>query len=56
VTDDSDSNCLLRIGELVKDSICANPKRVQATQLASERVSGMRFALEQPQSILDCVD
>ncbi len=52
----SNSNRLLRIGELVKDSICANPQRVQATQLASKRVSGMRFALEQPQRILDCVD
>jgi len=56
MADSSDTNCLLSIGQLVKDSVSANTQRVQPTQLAAECVSGSRFALEQSQRILDRVD
>ena len=56
MTDGGNPNRLLGIGELVEDSIRADPKRVQTAQLASERVPGLRFSLEDAQRILDRVD
>lgn len=56
MADRGDADSLLTLGQLVEDSIGADPQGAQASQSASERVSGIRFALEQAESVLDRVD
>lgn len=54
--DGGNANRLPVVGQLVEDSVGANPQRVQAAKLAAERVTGLRLALQQAQRILDSVD
>jgi hypothetical protein len=56
VSDGGNSNRLSRIRELVEDSISADPQRIEPPQFASERMAGLRLALQQSQSILDRID
>lgn len=55
MADGSDANRLSAIGQLIEDSIGADPQRVQAAELSTERGTGERFALEQTERILDRV-
>jgi hypothetical protein len=52
----SHTNRLLRISQLIENSIGADAQRVQPAQLAPKRMARMRFALQQAQCVLDRVD
>lgn len=56
MTNGGDTDGLLAIGQLVEDPIGADTQRVQTAQFASERVTGLRFALQQPQRVLDRIN
>jgi hypothetical protein len=56
VADNGHADGLLPVGQLIEDPISAYPQGIQPAQLASERVSGLRFALQRPQCVLDRVD
>ena len=56
VADSNHANGLLPVGQLIEDPIGAYTQGVQPAQLASERVSGSRFALQQSERVLDRVD
>lgn len=56
MADRGDANRLLGIGQLVEDSVRADPQRVQTAQFASERMAGLWLALQQTQCVLDRVD
>lgn len=51
-----DSNGFAALRQLVEDPIGANPKRVQAVELAAKGVTGEWVALEQAKRVLDRVD
>lgn len=54
--DCGNANHLLAIGQLVEDPKGTDAQRVEAAQLAAQRVAGSRFALQQSQHVLDRVD
>lgn len=56
MTDGSDTNGLSAIGQLIENSIGADPKGIKAAELASKRVTGKGITLEQAKRILDRVD
>lgn len=56
MADRSDANRFSAVGQLVEDSISADPQRVQAAELPPQGVAGERVALEQAESILDRID
>ncbi len=56
MADGGHPNRLLGIGELVENPVGANAQRVEPAQFAAERMSSLRFALEQTQCILDRID
>lgn len=56
VADGGDSHRLPAIGQLVKDSIGADPQRAQAAEPPPERMTRLRLALQQTQGVLDSVD
>lgn len=56
MTNRGDTNRLSAVGQLIKDSIGADPQRVEAAELPSERMAGERFTLEQPKRALYRID
>lgn len=56
MTDSGHANGPLPASQLIEDPISAYAQGVQPAQLASERVTGLRFALQQSQCVLDRVD
>ena len=56
VTDSGNTDRFPAIDQLVENSICANPQRVQPAELSSKRIPGKRVALEQTECLLDRVD
>ena len=55
VTNRDNADGLPPVGELIEDSISAYAQGIKPAQPASERVTGSRFALQQPESVLDRV-
>jgi len=55
VADSGDANCLSAVGQLVEDSIGADPQRIQTTQFSAKRIAGKRIAFKQAKRILDRV-
>jgi len=53
VADGGDPNGLSAVGQLVEDSIGANPQRIQAAKLPTKGVTGERFTLKQAKRILN---
>lgn len=56
VADGGDANRLPAIGQLVEDSIRADPQRIEPAEPTLERMPCLRLSLQQPQGILDSVD
>ena len=56
MADSNHANDLFPVGQLIENPISAYPQGIQPAQLASERVSGSRFALQQSQRVLYRVD
>lgn len=56
MADSGDADRFSAIGQLVEDSIGADPQRIQTAQFSAERIAGKRIALKQAKRILDCVD
>lgn len=55
MTDRRNADRLSPVGQLIEDSIGADPQRIQATELAAQRVTGERITLERAKRILDRV-
>ncbi len=43
-----DANGFSAIGQLVEDSVGADPQRIQTAQFSAKRIAGKGIALEQP--------
>ena len=56
MADRGDTNCLPAVSELIEDAVRADPKRIQAAKPPTKHMPGIRFALQQSQSVLYRVD
>lgn len=51
-----DANGFSAIGQLVEDSVGADPQRIQTAQFSAKCIADKRIALEEPKRVLDRVD